>query len=181
MKKIIVAIAILCLGSTMYAQSEQNEIGWRKDFIISYCDEYDIMIDGNKGQWVIPWTATREVVKYTLKRDGFKFTETDSTISWESGKILQYEIQFKSNEEVQRIGTIITIPVSSGPKIAESLKKKLEMIYKIPGKYLPSEGSGLSYTWIDKDCSTPTISMLSRTIVNSETYLITIFSTKLSK
>jgi hypothetical protein len=181
MKTFIVAISILLGYSSLFSQSTSNPIGWRKDVILSYCKEYDVMVDSDKGVWVVSWDHNREMIKYALSNEGISFTETDSTIRWEQGSILTYEIGFSPDENISRIGTIIYAPLSSGPKLAESLKSKVEAIYKKPGKYYPNQSSGISYTWADNNCPNQVISMLSRTVVNSEIYLITLFSTKLSK
>jgi len=181
MSKFIVAIALVLGFSSMFSQSSRNTIGWRQGVVNSYCEQYDVMVDSDKGQWVVSWSNTREEIKYTLKQDGISFTETDSTIRWKQGTILEYEIGFNQDESIQRIGLIIFSPHSSGPKLAESLKSKIDAIYKKPGKYLPSESAGVSYTWVDKDCSRQVISMLSRVLVNSDVYLVTLFSSKLSK
>jgi hypothetical protein len=190
MKKIIMLIAFVMTVDTSFAQVDAlSSIGWRKGVLTSYCEEINFMIDNGK-QWILPWNATKEVVKYALMRDGYPFEETDSTINWKYQSIFKYEIQFTEDSQIKNAGTIIILKPVNGIPIAESIKKILESIYGEKGNNYKPEGaskSSTSYTWLNKKCDKTVITMLTKifldkdtkTIVDDDEYIITQYSSRL--
>ena len=190
MKKIIMLIAFVMTVGTSFAQVDAlSSIGWRKGVLTSYCEEINLMLDNGK-QWILPWNATKEVVKYALIRDGYPFEETDSTINWKYQSIFKYEIQFTEDSQIKNAGTIIILKPVNGIPIAESIKKILESIYGEKGNNYKPEGasqSSTSYTWLNKKCDKTVITMLTKifldkdtkTIVDDDEYNITQYSSRL--
>lgn len=179
MKKILMLIAFVMTMGTSFAQVDAvSSIGWRNGVIGSYCEEYDLMLDDGK-QWILPWNSTRDIIKYALVRDGFKVEETDSTISWNHQNFIKFEIQFTEDLQIKNVGTIIIVKPTIGIQIAESLKKKLESIYAEKGKYRPSDGSSISYTWLSTNCNKTLVTMLSRNMIDKNNYLVTQYSSQL--
>lgn len=172
-------IAFVMTVSTTFAQVDVvSSIGWRKGVITSYCNEYDLMIDDGK-QWILPWNATREIIKYALVRDGYSIEETDSTISWKHQNLLKFEVQFTEDSKIKTVGTIIILKPIDGIQIAESLKRKLESIYNEKGKYRHSEGTSISYTWHNTSCNKSVVTMLTRNMIDKDNYIITQFSSQI--
>jgi hypothetical protein len=180
MKKIIFSLLFVLSSVNVFSTITSDSIGWRKDIVYSYCYEYDMMVDEEKGQWVIPWNATRDLIEFALSRDGFNLTKTDNSVSWKSSSIFECRIEFKDDQTIKNLGIIITVNPANGPKLAEALKKKVETIHKFPGKYRPSKGNDISYVWLNESCTEKVVSMLSRVMVNSEIYLITLYSSRIS-
>ena len=179
MKKILMLIAFVMTVGTSFAQVDAvSSIGWRKGVITSYCEEYDLMPDEGK-QWILPWNATREIIKYALVRDGYSIEETDSTLSWKHQNLLKFEIQFTEDSKIKTVGTIIILKPIDGIQIAESLKKKLESIYREKGKYRPADGTSISYTWHNTDCNKSVVTLLTRNMVDKNNYVITQFSSQI--
>lgn len=179
MKKMLVVLALLMSVNTSFSQVDPiNAIGWRSGVLLSYCEEYDLMVDNNK-QWVLPWNANRQVIKYALVRDGYSIEETDSTITWNVGELLKYQIQFTDDSKIKNVGIIIFTKVGIGLQIHESLTKKLEAIHKEKGKFRKTDGSGTSYTWHNTSCKKNIITMLSSDIINKEYLVITQYSAQI--
>lgn len=179
MRKMLIVLALLMSVSTSFSQVDPiNAIGWRNGVLHSYCEEYDLMVDNNR-QWVLPWDANRQVVKYALARDGYTIEETDSTISWKVGEILKYEIQFTDDSKIKNVGIIIFTKVGVGFRISDALMKKLEAIHREKGKFRKTEGSGTSYTWHDTTCSKGIVTMMSTDIINKEYLVITQYSAQI--
>ena len=179
MKIFLLLIAFVMTVGTSFAQVDAlSSIGWRKGVLNTYCDEYDLMPDEGK-QWILPWNATKEIVKYALIRDGYKVEETDSTISWNYQTFLKFEIQFTEDLQIKNVGTIIIVKPVSGIQIAETLKKKLESIYAEKGKFRSSDGSSISYTWLSTNCNKNVVTMLSRNMIDKNNYLVTQYSSQL--
>lgn len=172
-------IAFVMTAGTSFAQVDAvSSIGWRNGVINSYCDEYDLMLDEGK-QWILPWNATRDVIKYALIKDGYNLEESDSTIAWTHQNLLKFEILFTEDLHIKNVGTIIILKPTTGIQIAESLKKKLESIYGEKGKYRPSDGSSTSFTWLNTNCNKSVVTMLTRTMIDKNNYLITQYSSQL--
>ena len=189
----IVVVVVMLLQLTVnatYAQVDaMSSIGWRKGVLTSYCEEISLMLDNGK-QWILPWNATKEVVKYALMRDGYPFEETDSTINWKNKSIFKYEIEFNEDSQIKNAGTIIMLKPVNGIPIAESMKRLLESIYGEKGNNYKPEGasqSSTSYTWLNKKCDKTVITMLTKifldkdtkTIVDDDEYIITQYSSRL--
>ena len=187
---VVVVVMLLQLSvNATYAQVDaMSSIGWRKGVLTSYCEEISLMLDNGK-QWILPWNATKEVVKYALMRDGYPFEETDSTINWKKDFIFKYEIEFNEDSQIKNAGTIIMLKPVNGIPIAESMKRLLESIYGEKGNNYKPEGvsqSSTSYTWINKKCDKTVITMLTKnfldkdtkTIVDDDEYIITQYSSR---
>ncbi len=169
-------IAFVMTVDTSFAQVDAlSSIGWRKGVLTSYCEEYDLIPDEGK-QWILPWNATREIIKYALVRDGYSIEETDSTLSWKHQNLLKFEIIFNSDSQIKNVGIILIVKSISGVKIAEALKNKLEIIYKEKGKIYANDEKSTSYTWLNTSCDKNIMTMLTNNIVNKDTYIITQYS-----
>jgi hypothetical protein len=179
MKWMLSILALLMSINTVFSQNNStNSIGWRDGVLTSYCEEYDLMIQDNK-QWILPWNATRSLVRYTLIKDGYKIEETDSTISWQAESFLKFEIQFTKDSKIKNVGMVIIVSAISGVKIADALYKKLESIHRKSGEYRKTNDSGTSFVWHNTNCNKSIVSMLYSSIVNSDKYLITLYSSQL--
>lgn len=177
MKKII--LALLLVATPLFSQNNLNRIGWRKDVVMSYCDEYDVMI-GERGYWVLPWNISREALKTVLKRDNMAFIETDSTIEWKQSDIYNCSVKFTREHKVSYMSYYIIVDIENGIKINESIKRKLNAIYKDPSKYESVSGYS-TYNWVDRSCNKPIYTMLGSKFIKGNKYFISVYSSKIGE
>lgn len=181
MKRIIALLVALLIVSPMFSQTDDLvATGWRKNFVFSYCDEYDVM-SGDDGYWVVRWGSNREVIKNALIRDGFKINETDSTISWQQNLIYRCELQFNASQKLKTVMYIITVPISHGVPLSTSLQKKLNTIYGSSGKF-KMIGSSSAYTWLDERCGRkPIYALQANSVTEGGPYIITVIASRIGE
>lgn len=174
MKKIMVILFTLMIASPIFSQTK---IGWKEESVTSYCNEYDLMI-GDKGYWTISWDDTKRSIKSALVKDGFRVEETDSTIGWTQSLIYKCSIQFKPNGKIAHTSIVITVGAKHGSDISASLKRKHDLIHGTSGKFISGENYS-GYSWLDDRCVNSIYTLLAKTEIEDDKYLITIFSSKI--
>lgn len=181
MKRIIALLVALLIVSPMFSQTgDYVATGWRQNFVLSYCDEYDVM-SGDDGYWVVRWGSSREIIKGALARDGFDIIETDSTISWTHGSIYRCEVQFNKLQRLKTVMYIITVPANHGVSISKSLKEKFTAIYGSTGKF-KMIGSSSAYTWLDERCGRkPIYALQANSIMEDGSYIITVMASRIGE
>jgi hypothetical protein len=76
---------------------------------------------------------------------------------------------------------IVTVPLKNGIEISNSLKKKFDAVYGIPGKF-KLIGTSSSYSWLDNRCGTkPIYSLQANTLVNSSQYIVTVIASRIGE
>jgi hypothetical protein len=181
MKRMLITLIALMFAMPIFVKAgDLNSTGWRKNIVTSYCNEYDVM-SGDGGQWVVEWGTPRETIRVALSRDGFDYTETDSTISWTQNSIYKCEIKFNQKQELSTIMCIITVPIKNGVEISQSLRKKLEAIYRISGKF-KMIGSSSSYSWLDERCGrNPIYALMANTVIEGGSYMVTMITSRVGE
>ena len=181
MKKIIMLFVAILFATPMFSQTDELTLtGWRQNFVTSYCDEYDMMV-GDKGYWILRWGTSREAIRGALTRDGFTYTETDTTISWYQNSIYKCELQFNANQKLNRTMFVVTVPIKNGIEISNSLKKKFDAVYGVSGKF-KMIGTSSSYSWLDNRCGNkPIYSLQANTLVNSSQYIVTVIASRIGE
>ena len=182
MKKIVSALIALLITTTVFAQnSDLESTGWRKDILLSYCNEYDVMI-GDEGYWVVKWGSSREVIKAALFGSGFKITETDSTITWYQSSIYRCELQFNVEQKLKTVMYTVTVNnANTGISISKSLKTKYESLYGSVGKF-KMIGESSAYTWLDERCGRkPIYALMANTMVEGGGYIITVIASRIGE
>lgn len=181
MKKILMLFVATLFATPMFSQTDELvSTGWRQNFVISHCDEYDVMV-GDKGYWTVRWGTSREAIRAALSRDGFTYTETDSTITWNQNSIYKCDLQFNVNQKLNKIMFNVTIPLKNGIEISGSLKKKFDAIYGTPGKF-KMIGQSSSYSWLQTTCSgKPIYALQANTVVEGVNYLITVIAARVGE
>lgn len=181
MKKIIMLFVAILFATPMFSQTDELTLtGWRQNFVISHCEEYDVMV-GDNGYWVVRWGTSREAIRAALTRDGFAYKETDSTITWDQNSIYKCELQFNAKQKFNRVMFNVTVPVKNGIEISNSLKKKFDAIYQTPGKF-KMIGESSSYSWLYNNCYGKMIYALqANTAVQGNQYVITVISSRIGE
>jgi hypothetical protein len=182
MKKLIMTVALLIMSymAVFATEDEMSTIGWRKGVLMSYCDEYDVML-GESGQWIVQWGASREAIKGALIRDGFSPKETDSSIIWNQNLIYKCELQFNSEQRLKTIMYTVTLnKINTGIQISNSLKTKYVSLYGSEGKF-KMIGESSSYSWLDNRCNRPIYALLANTVVTGGGYIVTVIASPLGK
>jgi hypothetical protein len=179
MKKFTLVLLFVLMASPLFSQNDLDRIGWRKEILLSYCDEYDIML-GERGYWVAPWGVNREILKIALKRDKMVFTETDSTIDWAQNEIYTCSVKFTRDHKLSYFSYSITVDIKNGISINESIKSKLNAIYSEQSKYESVSGFS-TYSWVDRKCNKPIYTMLASKFIDGNKYLITVFSSRIGE
>lgn len=178
MKKILLILIAMVIATPLIAQvSGSTKTGWRKDAIISYCQEYDVMI-GDNGYWVVNWDQSISDIKAMLLRDGFQVQETDSTLEWTQSAIYSCIVKFNAIGKISYVNMVITVTHKHGPDIFNSLKNKHDIMHGDPGKFQVFDTSS-GYTWLDNRCSKPIYTMLAKKLLQDNKYFITLFSSKI--
>lgn len=182
MKQIVSLLIALLMTTTIFAQNPDSEsTGWRKDIVLSYCDEYDVMI-GDEGYWVVKWGSSRKVIKSALLRSGFKITETDSTITWNQSAIYSCELQFNVEQKLKTVMYTVSVRnTETGMSISNSLKTKYESLYGSVGKF-KMIGTSTAYTWLDSRCGRkPIYALMANTMVEGGGYIITVIASRIGE
>lgn len=182
MKQIVSLLITLLITTTVFAQNNDLEsTGWRKEVLLSYCNEYDVMI-GDEGYWVVKWGSSRKVIKSSLIRSGFKITETDSTITWYQSSIYRCELQFNVEQKLKTVMNTITVQNNgTGISISKSLKTKYEALYGGVGTF-KMIGQSSAYTWLDESCGRKLIyALLATTITDEDNYIITVIASRIGE
>ena len=181
MKKIIMLFVAILFATPLFSQTDELvSTGWRQNFVTSYCDEYDVMV-GTDGFWIVRWGSSRETVRTALTRDGFTYTETDTTISWYQNSIYKCELQFNMNQRLNRIMFIVTVPLKNGIEISNSLKKKFDAVYGVSGKF-KMIGTSSSYSWLDNRCGNkPIYSLQANTVIEGGQYIVTVIASRIGE
>lgn len=178
MKKILLVVLTMLIVTPLISQvSGSTKTGWRKESIISYCDEYDVMI-GDGGYWIVNWDQSKNDIKTMLLRDGFQFQETDSTIEWTQTQIYSCNVKFNPLGKISYVNVVITVTPKHGPDIFNSLKNKHDIMHGDPGKFQSFDTSS-GYTWLDNRCTKPIYTMLAKKLLQDNKYFITLFSSKI--
>lgn len=181
MKRIITLLVALFIATPMFSQTDEIvATGWRKNIVLSYCDEYDVM-SGDDGYWVVRWGSNREVIKAALVRDGFSITETDSTINWTQNSIYRCELQFNSMQKLKTVMFVVTVPISHGVPLSTSLQQKFNAIYGAVGKF-KMIGSSSAYTWLDQRCGRkPIYALQANSVTEGGPYIITVIASRIGE
>lgn len=176
MKKIL--LILFMIATPVFSQVSENKVtGWRNEGLLSYCEEYDLMIE-NGGHWILNWNESKDEIKKTLNKDGFYVEETDSTLEWSQSQIYSCSIRFKPNGKIAFTNIVIVVTSKHGPDIFNSLKNKNDLLHGDSGKFqIMSESTG--YSWIDNKCRKPIYTLLAKKLLQDGKYFITLFSSKI--
>ena len=178
MKRMILVLIMFLIAAPMFSQKGSNtKTGWRKDAVLSYCEEYDLMV-GDGGYWVIDWNQSKDDIRRMLIRDGFKVQETDSTLDWTQTQIYSCSMRFKPDGKISFANTIITVSPKHGPPIVNSLKKKYDLINGDISKLQPLNNS-IGYTWTNDSCKQTIYTMLANQILDDGKYFISVFTSRI--
>lgn len=178
MKKLFVIFVALFVATSMFSQTSSiTKTGWKKDAVLSYCEEYDLMV-GDGGYWVIDWDQSKDDIRRMLIKDGFRVQETDSTLEWTQSQIYSCSVKFGQNGKIAFANSVIIVTTKHGPDIANSLKTKYDLMHGDSGKF-QSFDSSTGYTWLDNRCKNSIYTMLAKKVLDDGKYFISVFTSKI--
>lgn len=145
---------------------------WEKRDLYSYCVEYDIMNHPTKGNWIVHWGLSKELLKYALDKDGFEFTETDSSIIFKQDYITHHECIFDNMNSLYFVKSFHLMTIPFGIDYSKKLQRKLTIIFGKAPMTTSYDFNGIVYSWLYNKCYASNGSSLVNYIDQSGLYYI---------
>lgn len=166
-------LIIIISNLVPFITKSQNLIpGWEKRELYSYCFEYDIMNHPTKGNWIIQWSTSKEILKHALSKDSFEFTETDSSIIFKQDYITHHECIFDKMNALYFIKSFHLMTVPFGIDYSKKLQRKLTIVFGKSPVTTPYDFNGITYSWYYGKCSAGNGSSIVNYIDQSGLYYI---------
>ncbi len=156
MRTLIVAIIMVAVSLT---DAFPQAMGWSEHKYVDHCRNTDVMVDKDLGSWILGWNTSQKTVLAKLRADGYTVTVNDTALKFSPSEIMTIEINFR-DDEVARVTTIYTLPLSYYKKFLELIVRKNNAEFEKKAKQIESDEMDYTLEWVDNSCNNPVASFL---------------------